>query len=51
MSLISDLRLDIGDDLYYSYPTGVPITESGLMIDLRLDIGDDDGVVYPSGLL
>ena len=50
MSLIGDLRLDIGDDETFVYPTGL-IVESGLMVDLRLDIGDDEGVVYPSGNL
>lgn len=56
MSLINDLRLDVGDDSSVVYPTGSVITAQPtinacastylLLTDLRLDIGDDADVDF-----
>lgn len=56
MSLLDDLRTDIGDDdgnnpsgIVPSTPQGLPIgANSTIISDLRADIGDDDNII-PSG--
>lgn len=59
MSLIEDLRLDIGDDVgvVYASGSGSPIVSDeywtsdealNLIVDLRLDIGDDEEINYAS---
>ena len=56
MSLINDLRLDVGDDGDIEWPTAtgiVPTPTSVVVYDtsfinhLRLDIGDDENVTWP----
>lgn len=54
MSLLSDLRLDIGDDNVTPFNSGVTTqvasSNSPLLIrHLRLDIGDDISLVVSSG--